>query len=247
MAGSPGGVADYGIDSPHRSRQMFTRGGWWLAIALAVWFMNRQEYPAPAARLLAALGLLAIVFFAVGAYMIWSSRTGKLALRDRLLDAVALNDGDKVLDAGCGLGLMAIGAAKRMKSGKVTAVDSWSPLMISGKGSDGVRDNAKLEGVADRVRVEKADLRKLVYPEGNFDAVISVMSLHHLADEPDRDQAVREFYRVLKPAGWLLIFDIAYVNRYADILRECGASDVNVKSEGFLWCRPNRSVTARKA
>ena len=240
-------AVNYGLDSPHRVRQMFGRGAWWLAFAVAIWFMNRQQYPGPAITLLFLLGVIGAAFLAAGAYMVWSSRAGKLALRDRLLDSLAPKDGEKILDAGCGLGLMAIGAAKRIKSGKITAVDSWNPQMISGSSSDAVRDNAKLEGVADRIRVESGDLRNLAYSEGAFDAAVSVVALRHMADEGDRDQSVREMYRVLKPGGRLLIFDVANVSRYAEILRDCGAVEVTVKPEGFLWCLPARSVTARKA
>lgn len=251
MAGASGGTAaqtpDYGLDSPLHVRRMFGRGAWSLAFALLVWFMNRTEYPGPAITLLLVLGALGLVCISAGWYMVWSSRTGKLALRERLLDALALKDGERVLDAGCGKGLMAIGAAKRMKAGKVTAVDTWNPLAVSGNSSDAVRENAKLEGVADRVRVESGDLPKLMYPDGSFDAVVSSLALHFMADEPDRDQSVRETYRVLKPGGRLLIFDVAHTARYAEILRDCGAADVTVKPEGFLWCLPNRSVAARKA
>lgn len=249
MAGGSGTAAhapDYGLDSPLHVRQMFGRGAWSVALAIGVWVMNRQEYPGPSLTLLLVLGALGAVFFATGWYMVWSSRTAKLALRERLLDALALQDGEKLLDAGCGRGAMAIGAAKRVKTAKVTAVDVWNPLAVSGNSSDAVRENAKLEGVSDRVRVESGDLRKLVYPSGNFDAVISVLALHHMADEPDRDQSVRELQRVLKPGGRLLIFDVAHAGRYAEILRESGAEDVAVKPEGFLWCKPSKTVTARK-
>jgi hypothetical protein len=46
---------DYGLDAPGAVRDMFTRGGWFLAFGLALWFMNRVEYPGPATSLLSAL------------------------------------------------------------------------------------------------------------------------------------------------------------------------------------------------
>lgn len=237
---------DYGLDSPLVVKSMFSRGAWTFLFGFALWFMNRQEYPGPAASLLAALTLVAAVFVWAGWFMMWSSRKGKLKLRDRLLAMLALQGDEKVLDAGCGRGLLAIGIAKRLKTGKVTGVDVWNPHALSGNSAEAARANAKAEGVADRIRFEEGDLCKLVYPAENFDVAVSRGALHFFDDEPSRDNAVRELYRVVKSGGKLLIFDISYVGRYAQILRQCGASEVNVASAGFLWCRPTKSVAARK-
>ena len=49
---------------------------------------------------------------------------------------------------------MTIGAAKRLKAGKATGVDVWDPAVLSGNSSDAAKANAKLEGVADKVRFE---------------------------------------------------------------------------------------------
>jgi len=237
---------DYGLDSPLVVKSMYSRAAWTFAFGLALWFMNRNEYPGPAASLVVALALLAALFASAGWFMTWSSRTGKLRLRDQLLGQLSLTGDEKVLDAGCGLGLMSVGVAKRLKNGKVTAVDVWDPHALSGNSAEAARANAKREGVGDRVRFEEADLRKLVYPAENFDVVLSAFALHWLADEPDRDQAVRELFRVLKPGGRLLIADTMHVGRYVQILRESGAGDVTVQGRGFLWCLPVKSVAARK-
>ena len=141
---------------------------------------------------------------------------------------------------------MAIGAAKRLKSGRVTGIDVWNPQVLSGNSIEAAKANAKLEGVADRVRFETCDPRKLVYPENNFDVVVSAAALHHLSEEEDRDHAVREMYRVLRPGGRLLIFDSWHTGRYAQVLRECGASDVTLSAWEWQWCAPSRSATARK-
>jgi arsenite methyltransferase len=245
-AAPPPGQPDYGLDSPTLVRSMFSRGGWTLAAGLAVWFVNRTEYPGPAAQLFVVLAGIALVFFGIGGFMIRSSRAGKLGVRDRLLDALSFAGTEKVLDAGCGRGLMAIGAAKRLKSGRVTGVDVWNPQALSGNSAEAAKGNAKIEGVADRVRFEACDLRKLFYPENNFDVAVSFAAIHTFSDEEDRDQAVREMYRVLKPGGRILIFDTFHTGRYAEILRECGAADIVLSPWGVLWCAPSRSVTARK-
>jgi SAM-dependent methyltransferase len=237
---------DYGIDAPLIARGWFGRAAWSVGGGLLFWFMNRQEYPGPSFRVLAALGLVAAVCAGIAWVKIHSSREGKLALREQLLDQLALKGDEKVLDVGCGRGLLAIGAAKRLKIGKVTGIDVWNPQDLSGNSAEAARENAKVEGVADRVRFDIGDARKLVYPDGFFDAVISSNALHTLDDDREREQALKEMLRVLKPGGRLVIFDTAETGYYAEVLRECGAQDVTLSQWTWLWCRPSRTVTAKK-
>jgi SAM-dependent methyltransferase len=243
---SDGARPDYGLDSPHVVRSMYSRAAWTFAFGFLVWFMNRVEYPVAAAKMFVALAVVAAAYAGAGWQMTWSSRHGKLELRDKLVALLALSGEEKVLDAGCGLGLLSIAIAKRLKTGRVTAVDVWNPQVLSGNSAEAALANARREGVADRVRFEDGDVRKFGYPAANFDVAVSGSTLHFFDDEPDRDQIVKELYRVVKPGGKLMIFDTAYVGRYADVLRTCGASDVKLTSIGFLWCRLTRAVTARK-
>jgi len=237
---------DYGLDAPGIVKDMFTRGGWFLAFGFALWFMNRVEYPGPAMSLLTALGSIGLLFVIVGAVMVWSSRTAKLKLRDEILDAAQLKGDEKILDAGCGRGLLLIGAAKRLKSGRVTGIDLWDPRDLSGNSSEAARENAKLEGVADKVRVDSGDVRKLVYPDANFDVVLSSLVVHNLAGADEREQALREMYRVLKPGGRLAMFDIFRTRDYAKVLESCGAQNVTLGSMRLLWMVPGWMLTAKK-
>jgi ubiquinone/menaquinone biosynthesis C-methylase UbiE len=249
---------DYGLDAPPIVHSMFSRGAWTFGIGLAMFLINRSEYPQPAWSLFSALGSIGLVFLAVGAFMVWSSRVAKLKLRDELIDSLALKGDEKILDVGCGRGLLLIGAAKRLSisqgggkagsktAGKATGIDIWSDQDLSGNSADATKQNAKLEGVSDRVRVETGDARKLVYPDANYDVVMSSLAIHNIPEREERQQAIAEMWRVLKPGGKLLIFDILKTGEYARVLRERGANDVTLSGMKFLWCIPSRILTARK-
>jgi arsenite methyltransferase len=242
VSGSP----DYGLDAPRIVRSMFSRAAWIIVIALVLYFVNRSEYPGPAARMCGVLALIGLAFLAVGAVMVWSSRVAKLRLRDQLLDSLALRGDERVLDVGCGRGLLAIGAAKRLKTGKVIGIDTWSPFDLSGNTPDAAKANAKLEGVADKVRIENGDALKLVYPDNHYDVVVSNLVLHNIPEHDARAQAIREMIRVLKPGGKLAIFDLFRTGEYAEVLRSLGTKEVELSKASFLWCVPGRSLTARK-
>jgi len=239
MAADVAARPDYGLDSPHTVRSMFWRGGWTLAFALALFFMNRAEYPGPAAHLLIAVGLIGAAFLAAGLYMIWSSRVAKLQVRDRILDSLQLRGEERVLDVGSGAGLMLIGAAKRLKSGRATGVDFSDAV-------EAAKQNAKLEGVADKIRIDPGDPARLVYPDGHYDSVVSLLALHLIGDEGQRAQLVREMLRVLKPGGRLVIFDVLRTGQYAHTLRQAGARQVELSPARLLWCLPARTLTAGK-
>lgn len=245
VAGNPP-KPDYGQDAPVVVKRMFTRGAWAIGVAILMYVVNHGQYPDVSVTILTVLGIIGAIFWAQGAFMIWSSRVAKLALRDRLLDSLALKGDEKVLDVGCGRGLMLIGAAKRLKSGKATGIDIWSQQDLSGNSADATRQNAKIEGVSDRVRIENGDARKLVYPDSHYDVVVSTLAIHNISEKADRDTAIREMWRVLKPGGRLLIYDIFHTGAYEKVLRAQGATDVALSGLAFLWCIPSRSLLAKK-
>jgi len=229
-------MADYAPIPAHR---MFSRGGWTLAFAIALFYVNHAEYPAVSLRILAVLGIIALGFLAAGFVIRWSSSAGALQIRDQLLDRLALTGDERILDFGSGTGWMLIGAAKRLKTGRVTGLDLFGE-------ADAIKEKAKNEGVADKVRIEPGDPAKLVYPDGNFNVVTSALALHRIPSGEDRAQAIRQMWRVLKPGGRLAIFDVLHTGDYAEELRTAGATEVELSPVSFLWCLPGRSLTAKK-
>src|SRR5262249_35100229 len=130
--------------------------------------------------------------------------------RERLLDNIRWTGAERVLDVGCGRGLMLIGAAKRLTTGNAVGVDIWQAQDLSCNKPEATLENARVEGVSDRVEVRTADMRQLPFPEDSFDVVVSCAAIHNLYEASDRAEAIGEIARVLKPGGRAVIDDIRH-------------------------------------
>ena len=233
---------DYGLDAPKLLRNFAVRGGLLIAFAIGLRIANGpSSQPLFSILLVAGLG-----FAATAGIMYWSSRVAKIEERDHMLDSLPWRGDEKVLDVGCGRGLMLIGAAKRLKSGRATGIDIWQPEDLSGNSPDATRANAKAEGVADKIKLETADARKLPFPDASFDTVLSSLAIHNISEAGEREQALAEMVRVLKPGGRLAILDVFHTADYAKVLQKLGLADVRLSGLSFLWCVPTRTLTARK-
>ncbi|MFO0784549.1 MAG: class I SAM-dependent methyltransferase [Phycisphaerales bacterium] len=182
----------------------------------------------PWSGLARSLAPLTIGCLGMGCYMYLSAKYGKIREREWLLN---MNPGgwrgdETVLDVGCGLGVMLIGAAKRLTTGTAVGIDTWQTQDLSGNRPEGTLENARREGVADRVTVKTADMRQIPYPDGHFDVIVSNAAIHNLYKADERDAAVREIARVLKPGGACIVSDVRHEGQYASVLRANGVTDV---------------------
>ena len=123
------------------------------------------------------------------------------AFRERLALLARLAPGESVLDVGCGTGSLAIVATRHVgASGKVFGIDA-SPEMTA-------RATAKAARAGADARFEQAVAEALPFPDGQFDAVLSTLMLHHLPRRV-RYQCAYEIRRVLRPGGRVLVVDFA--------------------------------------
>jgi ubiquinone/menaquinone biosynthesis C-methylase UbiE len=159
-------------------------------------------------------------------WMLYDSKVGKLRERERLLDLVPWRGHEAVLDVGCGRGLMLIGAARRVASGKAVGLDLWQAEDLTGNKPEAALDNARREGVIDRVEVKTGDMRKMPFPDASFDVVVSNVAIHNVYERQGRAETMREIARVLKPGGRVVIHDIRHVGDYASDLAGHGLADV---------------------
>ena len=173
-------------------------------------------------------------YFMLGAVgFLFYSKVGKLGLRERLLDSIPWRGDERVLDVGCGPGLLTVGAAHRVPNGSVVGVDAWNPRAVSGNRAESVLENATIEGVSNRVDVKEGDARKLPFPDGSFDVVVSNFVVHELQARADREQMMREVARVLKPGGHVMLVDFIFTDECLEDLRKLGIEAERTR-DGFL-------------
>ena len=174
------------------------------------------------------LGVLFLVFSLLFTVLtvkfIYYVNAGKLHLRDRLLAMVDWQGNETVLDIGTGRGLLMIGVAKKLTSGKCIGIDIWSQVDMHENNPEDTLKNAQLEGVSDKVEVKNEDAQKLPFPDSYFDAILSNLCIHNIPTKEGKDKACREIVRVLKPEGKAIIADIVHLEEYARVFRSEGMS-----------------------
>ena len=121
-------------------------------------------------------------------------------VRDTVLDKAEFQPGDIVLDVGTGDGLIAFGALERLgPSGHVVFSDISQDLL------DHCRAAAAAEGLLDRCCFVVASADSL---DGIADASVDVVTTRSvLIYVKDKAEALRAFYRVLRPGGRISVFE----------------------------------------
>lgn len=106
-------------------------------------------------------------------------------------DNMKIPDGARVLELGCGNGLLWEKNADRIN-------DNWDILLSDL--SQGMLDHtrSRLLNIQSRFSYEIIDVQSIPYPNESFDIVIARHMLYHI---PDLNKALNEIKRVLKPGG----------------------------------------------
>ena len=238
--------AVYGLDAPGVVAGNAVGGAAALAGAGIGWAVLRRRHRVAAVVLggwLAAWGLVGV---AQAGLMVRSSRTGKLTERDRLLEQLPWRGDERVLDVGCGRGLLLVGAAKRLTVGRAVGLDVWRRQDQAGNDPAATISNAQAEGVAERVELCDGDARRLPFDQQSFDVVVSSMALHNIAEAGGRAAAVGEVVRMLRPGGRVAILDFRYTSQYAAALAAAGLGEVHRSPRRVGMYPPVRVVTATK-
>lgn len=232
--------ADYGIDAPGVIRNLAF--GSLAAGAAAVLGFRLLHQPSFAVSMIWVAGFFGFEVIA----MLWTSLKGKGLAARKLVDLAGLDGSERVLDVGCGRGLLLIEAAKRLKTGRAVGLDIWNQEDLSGNGPEGTRANLEAESVSDRAELVDGNAMAMPFSDGSFEVVVSSLCLHNLYQAEDRAKALAEIVRVLKPGGRILIQDFRHTAIYASTLREAGLEAKRHLINPLFMFPPTWRVVAKK-
>lgn len=122
-----------------------------------------------------------------------------VAVRSAILQALALQPGERVLDIGSGPGFLALQMAEAVgPTGHVTAIDISEPMLAM------ARARHAAGGAEAPVAFQTADARSLPFPDAALDVAVATQTYEYVSDLP---RAFAELYRVIRPGGRALILD----------------------------------------
>ena len=124
----------------------------------------------------------------------------EIAARDTYLGLLDIAAGERVLDVGCGTGVVTREIARRVGSGGLVVGLDPSPALLAV-----ARELAVETGLDDRLEFREGNALRLPFPDRSFDAVVCVTVLSHV---PLGEAAIPELVRVLRLGGRLGVFDL---------------------------------------
>jgi SAM-dependent methyltransferase len=119
-------------------------------------------------------------------------QAGYLGVVGRLLQEVELQPGERVLEVGCGTGVLDRWLARRTAgANQIVGVDINRYLLREGQAL------VRKEGLEGQVELRQGNARDVPFPDGAFDVVISSTVMEEL----DADRMMAELVRVTRPGG----------------------------------------------
>jgi SAM-dependent methyltransferase len=142
-------------------------------------------------------------------------------------DAAGIRAGNKILDVGCGTGVLAREALRRVgQEGQVVGLDLNEGML------------AVAARAEPNIEWRRGDAASLPFEDSSFDVVVSQFALMYF---PDRVASLREMWRTLAPGGRLAVAAWAPIDHargyqiLVDIaLRQCGRAAADVLAAPFV-------------
>jgi ubiquinone/menaquinone biosynthesis C-methylase UbiE len=158
--------------------------------------------------LIGTAGFLAPCIYIIYAYRQFSPGGGDLQtkIRGLVLENLSWKGKGKLLDIGCGNGALAIEVARKYPTAQVTGIDFWGPKWEYSQ--QACEKNSELAGVAGRTHFQKASAASLPFKDESFEAAVSNLVFHEVADARDKKAVIKEALRVVQKGGFFAFQDL---------------------------------------
>ena len=138
-----------------------------------------------------------------------------------------VQEGQHVLDVACGTGRGTVGLARAVgPTGRVDALDLSEAML------EQARSKMEKQGLSDRVHFRQGNASELPYPEASFDVLYNGY-MFDLIPLDGFSPILREFARVLKPGGKLVLVNMSKPNE-----RKTFFETIYEKGWAVMPCRP---------
>lgn len=131
-------------------------------------------------------------------------------LHDKVIENGAIAAGDTVLDAGCGTGVVACDIAAKTGA-RIDGID------IVDFEIEKARARAKRAGLAHLTAFQVMDYSATRFSDARFDVIYTTETLSHASDI---DRTLREFKRILRPGGRLVLLEYSVADEAQFSARE---------------------------
>ena len=132
----------------------------------------------------------------------YDNTLGKVDRHQLLLNLVVelsnVKNGQRVLDIGCGTGLLSLKFLEKAGC-SVTGVDSSPEMLLI------FRNKIKKLALSARIVCKLENAKALDFKSNTFDVVASTVTLHHLTD---KFHTIKKIHEILKPEGRFVLGDI---------------------------------------
>lgn len=119
-------------------------------------------------------------------------------LKMALMNQTYIQPGQTVLDMGCGTGTLALMIKQLQPNAKIYGLDIDPQILDMA--------NKKVQQTGSQIDLQQGSATCLPYPDQSFDHVFVSLILHHLTRQ-DKQQALKEAFRVLRSGGELHVVD----------------------------------------
>ena len=236
----------YGVDAPIVVSSLALMGPVIMGLGIIVWRLLHSHAPFLGHGLLIYTLLGGLGCILATALLLWSSGVGKQRVIRHLFDSLDWRGDERVLDLGCGRGALLVQAAHRLPRGNAIGLDLWRKTDQSGNSRTRTLETLQRRAVTGRTQLVTAPMTALPFADAQFDRIFACLSFYNLTSMDERQTALKEMLRVLKPEGAFYLVECSDTQELRDYLEHAGAAHVHTSKRDFRMYPPVKTITGIK-